>query len=621
MRFPQVGEDFGDYSITGELGRGGMGVVFSATQPRVNNRPVAVKVLGQQWASDGEYRARFQREATALASLDSPHVIHIYDHGELDGCLFITTQLVSGGSLRSWLDKNGPLSLPAALDLVAQVTSALADAHAIDVIHRDIKPSNVLIRRAGDGDLFAYLCDFGIVAVTDPNHTRTAGMLGTFGYVAPERHEGRPATVASDIYAVGCLLWATLTGAAPYGGTDVQAAIRHMREPVPQIRGSGAASEAVNQILARTMAKRPDDRYDTAYALRADLLRASRLAADLPEGHHPALPGEGRPGTESVATAGPDRTRVVTPPAGAGNVRSGTGPERPPVRDDTRVEAPKPSGGVLGGPSVMPAGRVAGRLVPPLLALAGVLVCVAIAVDYDASGFALHDDTGLLLYNGGLAMAELAAAVLVARAAYRGLGGGLAIGLALGVAGSYVATAQSYLGDTLKASEPAAGFWLDMTSYVALLAAAVLAPVSAFRLRRPTPLLFGAAAVTSVILIIGQLLPWGRQGNTDHDLGGVSEFSGGAGLGYAITLLVALMVPTAAVAVASRWVRMGVLGGLAVTQLGALFAFFFYLTDDVQAGAAPGFFIQFVGLLAVGGLLVAVATERAPSVPGVPVGR
>lgn len=147
---PQVGEEFADYTIVRELGRGGMGVVFEATQAKLGHRRVALKVLGLQHAADPQYRKRFQREASSLASLNSPHVIHIYEYGEFDGCLYIATQLISDGDLRTWLDRHGPLDLETALRLVEQVTFAVADAHAVNVIHRDIKPSNVLLRRDGE---------------------------------------------------------------------------------------------------------------------------------------------------------------------------------------------------------------------------------------------------------------------------------------------------------------------------------------------------------------------------------------------------------------------------------------------------------------------------------------
>jgi len=320
---PQVGEEFADYKIVRELGRGGMGVVFEATQAKLGHRRVALKVLGLQHAADPQYRKRFQREASSLASLNSPHVIHIYEYGEFDGCLYIATQLISDGDLRTWLDRHGPLELETALRLVEQVTFAVADAHAVNVIHRDIKPSNVLLRRDGEGEFFAYLCDFGIVAIADADHTNTANVLGTYGYVAPERHLGEPASRASDVYSLGCLLWCTVTGAPPYGEDGVQAAIRHMHDPIPQLDGAGPAVEAANAILETSMAKAPAGRYTSAAAMRTLLVEAAALAGQAPEpasidhgsADPPSEPNEIRPELDPVRTG---RVPVTAPLGGVG---------------------------------------------------------------------------------------------------------------------------------------------------------------------------------------------------------------------------------------------------------------------------------------------------------------
>ncbi len=322
-QLPQVGEDFADYTIVQELGRGGMGVVFEATQVKLGNRRVALKVLSLEHAADPQHRRRFQREASSLASLNSPHVIHIYDYGEFDGCLYIATQLISDGDLRTWLGRHGPLDLGPALRLVEQVTFAVADAHAVNVIHRDIKPSNVLLRRDGQGEFFAYLCDFGIVAVGDADHTRTTSVLGTYGFVAPERHRGEPASPASDVYSLGCLLWCAVTGAAPYGEDGVQTAIKHLHDPIPQLDGAGPAVEAVNAILETSMAKAATRRYPSAAVMRTHLVEAVLLTTELPEAE-PVDPGPAARTSEAYETSHepePDRAGrapVTAPLAGVG---------------------------------------------------------------------------------------------------------------------------------------------------------------------------------------------------------------------------------------------------------------------------------------------------------------
>ena len=303
---PDVDRPFGPYRITGELGRGGMGVVYAAVHDGLNRR-VAIKVLAPELAREDSFRRRFEREANALASLYSPHIIDIYDHGELEGCLFIATPLVTGGSLSALLEEAGALPPEVALGVVAQVSSALADAHGAGIVHRDVKPSNVLLHRSADGELFAYLGDFGIATSPDQDRTRTEGVVGTLAYGAPERHRGEDASFASDIYSLGCLLLAALTGRAPYQGPDVEVALQHLHAPVPRYDGGGPAHHLVNDVLQRAMAKRPEDRYASAGEMRADLLRAQRLSAGEPAvatrseappvlaGTRPAAQGRRRP--------------------------------------------------------------------------------------------------------------------------------------------------------------------------------------------------------------------------------------------------------------------------------------------------------------------------------------
>jgi len=312
--YPDVDQAFGPYRITGELGRGGMGVVYAAVHEGLNRR-VAIKVLAPELAGEASFRRRFEREADALTSLYSPHIIDIYDHGEQDGCLFIATPLIAGGSLSALLEQAGPLPPEQALDVVAQVSSALADAHGAGIVHRDVKPSNVLLHRSADGELFAYLCDFGIAASQDQDRTRTHGVVGTLAYGAPERHRGEDATLATDIYSLGCLLLAALTGRPPYQGPDVEVALQHLHAPVPGYDGGGPAHRLINDVLQRAMAKRPADRYASAGEMRADLLRAQRLSTGEPAvtptfdsptvmaGRHPPAPARRRAPARSVLLA------------------------------------------------------------------------------------------------------------------------------------------------------------------------------------------------------------------------------------------------------------------------------------------------------------------------------
>ena len=254
-RFPQVGDTVGRYRMTGVVGHGGMGVVFSAV-PDDLDRPVAVKVLAPHAAVDPRLRERFGREAATLARMDSPHIVYILEYGEQDGCPYLVTQLVPSGDLRRHLEEGGPLAPRRAADLVAQVAAALEEAHSHGIVHRDLKSANVLLRTLPDGELHAYLCDFGIARGDGDETTSAGGVLGTLEFLAPERQSGAPASVATDIYSLGCLLWAALTGAPPYRGSDVDMAMAHLRAPVPQLPGDDPVRRRANAIVARAMAKR-----------------------------------------------------------------------------------------------------------------------------------------------------------------------------------------------------------------------------------------------------------------------------------------------------------------------------------------------------------------------------
>ncbi len=295
MRLPSLGEDFGRYRLESELGRGGMGIVYAARDTSLD-RMVALKIITPQWAEDPEYRARFEREALSLSRVESAHVVAVHDYGELDGCLYLVTQVVPDGDLLQLVRREGALAPAVALDIAGQVLAGLSDAHAVGVVHRDVKPSNVLLRRR-DGRIEAVLCDFGIATSPGGDVTRTGALVGSFPYMAPERHQGEQADGAADLYSVGCVLWQTLTGTAPYVGSDVEVAMAHLQAPLPQLPETDDFSRALNLVLVRALAKAPADRYRSARAMRADLDAAAALAPeaiDLPETtsiRHVLVPG------------------------------------------------------------------------------------------------------------------------------------------------------------------------------------------------------------------------------------------------------------------------------------------------------------------------------------------
>jgi serine/threonine-protein kinase len=256
-----------------------MGIVFEAVDG-VLDRRVALKIISPHLAGDPGFRARFTREAQAQASLDSPHVVTVFAHGEVAGALYIASQLIPDGDLGQMVRRQGAPPPGIALDLIAQIADGLADAHAMGLVHRDIKPANVLLRIRGER-VSAYLADFGIARRVDATGMTTDGTaVGTPSYMAPELHTGGTAGPASDVYSLGCLLWAALCGQAPYAGTsDYQIVTAHVSQPVPQIVEAGTFEREVNRVLRTAMAKSPGERYSSAGALRDDLRSVLRTAA------------------------------------------------------------------------------------------------------------------------------------------------------------------------------------------------------------------------------------------------------------------------------------------------------------------------------------------------------
>ena len=268
------GSTFAGCQIEAAAGRGGMGVVFRATQLALQ-RPVALKAIAPELAADEGFRERFQRESHLAASLDHPNVIPVYEAGELDGTLYLIMRWVQGTDLRSMVVTSGRLSPGRAIKLLRPVASALAAAHRRGLIHRDIKPANVLIAQGDEGeDDHVYLTDFGIARRTDAESvTRTGVFVGTVDYTAPERFQGGRGDAASDIYSFGCMLFEALTGHIPYERpTSVSKIYAHVADPIPSVRDEvPGVPEQLDSIVATAMAKEPGDRFATAADLTAAL--------------------------------------------------------------------------------------------------------------------------------------------------------------------------------------------------------------------------------------------------------------------------------------------------------------------------------------------------------------
>ncbi len=247
MGEPSIGSTLAGYRIEALIARGGMGVVYRATQIALE-RPVALKVIARELAGQPGFRERFLRESRLAARLDHPAVVPVYDAREEDGELIVAMRLVEGGDLRRLLDREGALEPQRAIALLGQVAAALDAAHAAGIVHRDVKPHNVLV----EGER-AYLSDFGLAKDSGESGASSASVVGTVEYMAPEQWRGERAGPEADVYALGCVLYETLTGVAPYA--------RREAGPEPQLPGG------VEAVIERAVDKDPAARYPSAGAL------------------------------------------------------------------------------------------------------------------------------------------------------------------------------------------------------------------------------------------------------------------------------------------------------------------------------------------------------------------
>jgi serine/threonine kinase PknH len=322
----RVGSQVGPYRLRRLLGKGGMGEVYEA-EDTVKDRIVALKLLPESASHDPVFRKRLQREAHSAGRLQEPHVVPIHDYGEVDGLLYVDMRMIDGTDLRKVLKRFGPMTPARAVAIVRQIASALDAAHESGVMHRDVKPENIILTR----DDFAYLVDFGIAnAATDEKLTELGTAVGTYAYMAPERFTNDEVTYRADVYALACVLHECLTGAQPYAGDSVSVVITaHLMQPIPKpSQERPGIPAAFDQVIARGMAKKPQERYASA--------------GDLAMAANDALTQRDQDQAATILQRGQDATMPGTAtPAAAGRPIHQTPPPTPPPPHQS---APMPAG-------------------------------------------------------------------------------------------------------------------------------------------------------------------------------------------------------------------------------------------------------------------------------------
>jgi tRNA A-37 threonylcarbamoyl transferase component Bud32 len=322
------------YLVGDRLGEGGDATVYRA-EDRHLQRTVAIKFLRPELRADPAFVARFEREARSAAQLNHPHIVPVYDYGEAAGTYYLVMEYLAGGDLRARLRRGTPLPLDFALRLAAEVAEALGAAHALGIVHRDIKPANILLT----DDEHAKVTDFGIAKILAlPALTATAALLGTPHYLAPEQATGDPITPATDVYALGVVLFEMLAGQRPFEGESfIQVAMQHLHVPPPALEAlNPAVPPAVAALVARALAKDPAARFADGAAFAAALWEQVRAV------------------TLSAATASsPDRLPAASPspppPVGPG----GAVPPAPP-RPAAWWEAPGSTTTAVSEPALEP---------------------------------------------------------------------------------------------------------------------------------------------------------------------------------------------------------------------------------------------------------------------------
>ena len=300
------GDELAGYRITRQLAQGGMGVIYEAQHLRLG-RTAALKLLAPQLAGDDAFRRRFIEESRLVAAIDHPNIVPIYDAGDADGVLYIAMRYVEGSDLKTVLTRAGRLAPERAFAIVEQAAAALDAAHERDLVHRDVKPANILVEESS-GRVF--LTDFGVAKQSRVKGQTQEGMfVGTIDYAPPEQIKGEAVTAATDVYALGCVLYECLTGAAPYDKeTEVAVLYAQLLDPPPrptELRPELAPE--LDAVIATALAKAKENRYVTC----GELAAAARAALGAPAAVGTARP---RPASPAPASTQPMPSSLPVPP-------------------------------------------------------------------------------------------------------------------------------------------------------------------------------------------------------------------------------------------------------------------------------------------------------------------
>lgn len=260
------------YEIIKTIGEGGMANVYLA-KDIILDRNVAIKVLRGDLSTDEKFVRRFQREALSASSLSHPNIVEIYDVGEDDGDYYIVMEYVDGKNLKQLLKRRGKLTTAEVVDIMLQITSAMATAHDSLIIHRDLKPQNILIKDDGE----VKITDFGIaMALNATQLTQTNSAMGSVHYFPPEQANGKGSSLKSDVYSLGIMMYELLTGVLPFRGDNaVEIALKHLKEPIPMVRTElPELPQSIENIIIKATAKNPKNRYQNASEMHEDLKTA-----------------------------------------------------------------------------------------------------------------------------------------------------------------------------------------------------------------------------------------------------------------------------------------------------------------------------------------------------------